>query len=396
MRIGLFSYQILPLKRQSPLPSPVNEGGFEEKGKLGARLFNRPIVCQNSNWYLPGGEKLDTPRKFNPAAYAYHNCEFREAIEFCKSAPPSVESAIYLIKSLCELADYELAVNTAEQHCEIFPNQGVLHYLRGMSYYHASYDIDTIEAAFTQSRDIGFDGGKLGLGFIAASRNSLDEALRLVNSANLKDSEWEHIKHLMRFQVYVARTDLIDAEHALQAADRTLSRFPSFLRNQWGRLCWARLLRANGQFEGARVVIVRLLDQIDKEKMPRLHYNATCAKKHIDSKDDSNRHIIFPASRDVPSTITKKPMLNSLYKYLAEQGRKGADKEEIVKNVWEEAYNPLVHDDRIYKAVGRLRKLLGDDFQAPKKLIQEGRNYILNTVTAPTTQTSEENDYAIS
>jgi DNA-binding winged helix-turn-helix (wHTH) protein len=79
----------------------------------------------------------------------------------------------------------------------------------------------------------------------------------------------------------------------------------------------------------------------------------------------------------LPAEITSRPMLMAFYEYLAQCGRKGATKEHLAEKVWEESYNPTIHDTRIYKTVARLRKLLGDNKENPNQLVQVGRQYIL-------------------
>ena len=151
----------------------------------------------------------------------------------------------------------------------------------------------------------------------------------------------------------------------------------------WGQICWVRLLRARGRFEGASSVLERVLPQIDQIRAPRLFRNAMSAKELIEERVDSQLGLNYPVgttkymSPDLNS-ITRKPMLNSLFKFLANAGVDGATKEDIALKVWEESYNPLIHDDRIYKAVGRLRKLLNDKTETPELLIQTGRKYVLN------------------
>ena len=86
----------------------------------------------------------------------------------------------------------------------------------------------------------------------------------------------------------------------------------------------------------------------------------------------------------LPSEITSRPMLLAFYEYLAQCGRKGATKEHLAERVWEESYNPAIHDTRIYKTVARLRKLLGDNKTHPNRLVQVGRQYILNLTNADT------------
>lgn len=325
------------------------------------------------------------------ASYAYHNCEFVHAINLLTGEPLSAESATIHVKALCELDEKRAALEQAERYQRLYPDHGALHYLRGMTYYLAGLPKAEIEAAFLGATERGHPSGRMGLGFIAFAGGRGDEAVSLLESAQIDGSdrgEMEHIRLLMLFQVLAAQGRTEEGEASLRAADRLLAQQPSLLRQYWGQLCWVRLFRARQSFEGASAILSRILDQLDEQLMPRLHRNALEAQKMIEKREKAHNLILPPEGEARPlkraaAEIGRKPMLHSLFSYLSSCGTRGATKEDIVTSVWEESYNPLIHDDRIYKAIGRLRKLLGDDQQAPKYLTQLGRAYILTLPDQP-------------
>lgn len=327
------------------------------------------------------------------ASYAYHNCEFLHAIRCVQGSPPDEDLAAVHLKALSELDRKQEAVRAADAYAAAHPRSGHLHYLRGMAYYLAGMPKAEIEGAFLAAAELRHPSANMGLAFIEFANKRYASATNLLQQAGGGDDELDHIRRLMLFQVYAADVKLADAEEQLRLADRLLAQSPSLLRQFWGQLCWVRLLRAKGLFEGALAVLERVLGQIDEQTTPRLWRNASEARKMIDARSEAP-NIIVPQDRQgrvvaedprlrALERITRKPMLHSLFTYLTAAGGKGASKEDIAENVWEESYNPVIHDDRIYKAIGRLRKLLGDDLEAPKYLTQLGRNYILN-VPAPT------------
>jgi hypothetical protein len=187
----------------------------------------------------------------------------------------------------------------------------------------------------------------------------------------------------MLFQVRVANHELDLARSELIAAETILSRNPSLLRHFWGQLCWVRYQRASGDFAAAQALVERLASQIDPAIAPRLARNISEARRLINERSDLPNIKLPP--RAAPALLGRKPMLNSLYAYLQSAGPVGATKEDITRSVWEETYNPTIHDDRIYKTIARLRKLLGDCHSSPNHLIQRGRHYVLATphVTLP-------------
>lgn len=316
-------------------------------------------------------------------SYAYHNCEFRRVLEAVQPGD-SPELQAFLIKALCELDDKPTAVRAAELALKHFPEDGSLHYLHGMSLYLNGSTKAPIEASFLVATECGYPGGNMGLAFLEFIGNRADNALNLLQMARGADCELDHVRRLMMFQVLAVSGRLQEAESQLQEADRVIAKSPSLLRQLWGQLCWVRLLRTKGRFDGAAAVLERILAQLDEVATPRLFRNATESRRMVDARKDEPNLILPPdAAPDAGNgaalgRITRKPMLHSLYTYLTARGRGGASKEEIVQNVWEESYNPVIHDDRIYKTIGRLRKLLGDDQVAPRYLTQVGRNYVLN------------------
>ncbi|MFZ4404443.1 MAG: winged helix-turn-helix domain-containing protein [Pseudobdellovibrionaceae bacterium] len=53
-------------------------------------------------------------------------------------------------------------------------------------------------------------------------------------------------------------------------------------------------------------------------------------------------------------------------------------KEYLVENVWRQAYDPSVHDNKIYVTIKRLRKLIEPDFEKPKYIFRAKNGYYMN------------------
>ena len=56
-------------------------------------------------------------------------------------------------------------------------------------------------------------------------------------------------------------------------------------------------------------------------------------------------------------------------------------KEELVKRVWKQNYDPSVHDNKIYVTIKRLRKLIEPDYEKPKYIFRAKNGYYLNKET---------------
>ncbi|MFN9068914.1 MAG: helix-turn-helix domain-containing protein, partial [Bdellovibrionales bacterium] len=53
-------------------------------------------------------------------------------------------------------------------------------------------------------------------------------------------------------------------------------------------------------------------------------------------------------------------------------------KEYLVENVWRQAYDPSVHDNKIYVTIKRLRKMIEPDFDKPKYIFRAKNGYFMN------------------
>ena len=327
----------------------------------------------------------------HPADYAYHNCEFHSSVSLIGQTGAIYEDlAILHIKNLCELDLAQAAVEQTDKYLEIYPDSGHLHYLLGMAKYLAGKNISQIESSFLTATELGFTGGPIGLAFIEFANKNYANAIKIAESRICDDAEMEHVRCLILFQLHLAHlegTDVAGSEIWLQKADRVLKKHPSLLRQYWGQLCWVRLLRAKGVFDSAQLVIDRIIDQLSPEETPRIARNALESKRMIAAGSGQSNIIIPPHSTQtdelareaLPPEITSRPMLMAFYDFLLKCGVNGASKEHLAEKVWEESYNPTIHDTRIYKTVARLRKLLGDNNKNPTKLVQMGRQYVLNS-----------------
>ena len=315
-------------------------------------------------------------------AYCYNNCEFHKALQLIDRLPLDAEAALLRIKCLYELDKAHEAAQFADRIRLEFPFNGRLHYQRGISFYLAGRPTRDIEDAFTEALSLGYREAHMGMAFLAFVAKNHDRAIEFLHRAASEDGESEHSRMLKLAQIHMAKEDLESAEKCLYNSKRLLIDSPSLLRSLWSDLCHVRLLRAKEMFEAAKASVDHLLAQLNERTTPRLHRNAVEADNLISARDAS-QHIMVPngepeLDKQVLNRITRKPVLYSLYEFLKTCGLNGATKEDIVNEVWQEDYNPLMHDDRLYKSVGRLRRLLGDDNESPRTLILRGRNYVLN------------------
>jgi len=319
---------------------------------------------------------------YTVANYAYHQCDFKTAID-CAKDTDDPRGAILQIKSLCELDRPEDALLVCDNSARSCFDSGELYYWQGVCRYLAGYCKEDIEESFIASDANGFIGSGLGMAFLSFLEGDYIEAMNHVRQEIICDYELEHIRLMILCQTQISAQQLKLARKTLEMGQRVQSRLNSLLRNYWADICWIRLYRACGNFEIARFLIDRLDKVVDRNSAPRLWRNVAGAAE-LTNKGQRECEINLPTrnqleQRALSGAICKKPMLNSLFHYLltTRNNSGGVSKEDIVHGVWRENYNPLVHDGRIYKAIGRLRLLLGDDKKSPHILTQKGDFYVL-------------------
>ena len=74
-------------------------------------------------------------------------------------------------------------------------------------------------------------------------------------------------------------------------------------------------------------------------------------------------------------------ILLDLLHLLARNPGKTFSKEDLVKNIWKQDYNPSVHDNKIYVTIKRLRKMIEPDYDKPKYVFRGKSGYYLNKAT---------------
>lgn len=91
------------------------------------------------------------------------------------------------------------------------------------------------------------------------------------------------------------------------------------------------------------------------------HDNHTVTEKNIGKIDFKNQFILM----DLLQLLLKNP--GQIY-----------TKEDLVQKVWRQNYDPLVHDNKIYVTIKRLRKMIEPDVENPKYIFRAKEGYFLN------------------
>lgn len=140
-----------------------------------------------------------------------------------------------------------------------------------------------------------------------------------------------------------------------------------------------------GDMEKAKTYLELGVRSIDGENMRRLHTLLTTllveVQKSTKSSDDIvyevQTHSVFEKTKGKIDFKNQFILLEMLKLFLAHPGRVFS-KEELIETIWKQAYNPSVHDNKIYVTVKRLRKVIEPDYNKPKYIFLAKNGYYLS------------------
>ena len=144
----------------------------------------------------------------------------------------------------------------------------------------------------------------------------------------------------------------------------------------------------SGEADMARMYFKLAKKSADPENTKYLcrHIDAQLAELGVTQTEDYD--LIFDP---VSNTVTEKKkgkvdfknqfiLLDMLRLFMKQPGAVYS-KENLVKQVWKQDYDPAVHDNKIYVTIKRLRKLIEPDYDKPRYIFRAKNGYYLNKNT---------------
>lgn len=95
---------------------------------------------------------------------------------------------------------------------------------------------------------------------------------------------------------------------------------------------------------------------------------------------DQNSHAIIEKSKGQVEFNNQFIVLEMLKLFINNPGR-SFSKEELAEKVWQQEYDPRVHDNKIYVTVKRLRQLIEPEVNQPKYIFRSRKGYYLDKST---------------
>ena len=213
------------------------------------------------------------------------------------------------------------------------------------------------------------------------------KSLRVVTEA-VGASELELTSYITEALILL---DLARAEEAIAVLTSARERILGF-RNWYMHLflmyTLAKAYASRGQFDRARLYGELAGASADPKNFKNLSSQIAVLLSSLRAEREPPCEVFFDSASNLVVIENQKRvdlknqfiLLKLLRVFTAEPGRVFS-KQDLIEDVWAESYDPLVHDNKIYVTIRRLRKLLEPDFEKPKYILRSGGGYVFNPAT---------------
>lgn len=143
--------------------------------------------------------------------------------------------------------------------------------------------------------------------------------------------------------------------------------------------------KEQGDTELAKIYLHLLKKSIDPNSFVRLAKDTEKRLVEIGCSGQDEYDLIFDLSSN--SVIERKKgkvdfnnqfiLLELLHLFMKYPGEIFS-KETIVKKIWSQEYSPVIHDNKIYVTIKRLRKMIEPDYNKPKYIFRAKNGYFFN------------------
>jgi tetratricopeptide (TPR) repeat protein len=137
-----------------------------------------------------------------------------------------------------------------------------------------------------------------------------------------------------------------------------------------------------GQFDEARKYLQLAHKAIDQKNLKKLSNSVETLLASLGDKAEPRFDIVYNGAKHLVMEKNKGRidfnnqfiLLDLLELFLNNPGV-AYSKEQLVKIVWKQSYNPEVHDNKIYVTIKRLRQLIEPDMEKPKYIFRSKNGY---------------------
>lgn len=143
--------------------------------------------------------------------------------------------------------------------------------------------------------------------------------------------------------------------------------------------------KEQGEIELAKIYLQLLKKSIDPNSFVRLARDTEKRLVEIGCSNQDEYDLIFDLQSN--SVIERKKgrvdfynqfILLELLQLFMKYPGETFSKEAIVKKIWNQEYSPVIHDNKIYVTIKRLRKMIEPDYNKPKYIFRAKNGYFFN------------------
>lgn len=143
--------------------------------------------------------------------------------------------------------------------------------------------------------------------------------------------------------------------------------------------------KVKGDHHMAKIYLSLALTTMDKDNLKIFHSIVEKTLEEISGNQSANFDIIFNKDKKYISEKSKGEidfknqfiLLDLLKLFMTTPGQVYS-KEEIVNKIWQQNYDPRVHDNKLYVTIKRLRRLIEPENEKPKYLFRAKNGYYFN------------------
>jgi DNA-binding response OmpR family regulator len=138
-----------------------------------------------------------------------------------------------------------------------------------------------------------------------------------------------------------------------------------------------------GKFEYAKMYLELLRSSMPEKEVVRLEKLVSELQAKLNKITDYDLLIDKKKRKIIEKTrgeinFGSQDLILDLFILLTQNQGKIYSKEDLSDVIWNEAYNPLIHDNKIYVTIKRLRTLIEPDIQYPQYILRSRNGYFLN------------------
>lgn len=140
-----------------------------------------------------------------------------------------------------------------------------------------------------------------------------------------------------------------------------------------------------GDQKNGAIYLQLALASMDPVNMKSLHNAIQKRLKSLDAPSEPDWDIVFVKARRLiiekekgEIDLKNQVLLFNVFELFFENPGFAYSKEQLVKIIWNEDYNPGIHDNKIYVTIKRLRELIEPNYERPKYIIRSKNGYFLS------------------